>query len=227
MKAMILAAGRGERMRPLTDTTPKPLLKIGDKTLIEHHLVNLSENGFKQVVINLSYLGNQIQEALGDGERYGVSIIYSDEGADALETGGGIYQSLPLLGNEPFVVVNADIWCAYPIKPVIIHAGDLAHLILVDNPPQHLGGDFFLSGDKLSMHEGRRLTFSGIGYYRPELFEGSRPGKFPLAPLLHKAISDKQVSGTHYTGQWSDIGTPDRLQHLLDSLEKAGLVSAQ
>jgi len=214
MKAMILAAGRGERMRPLTDHTPKPLLKAGGKALIEYHLEALAAAGFNEVVINLADLGDQIQAKLGDGGRFGLNIRYSDEGERALETGGGIFKALPLLGDDRFLVVNGDVWCDYPCTLRGLARGDLAHLVLVDNPAYHAHGDFFLDAGRLSPTHGEKLTFSGIGYYTPSLFAHCQPGAFPLAPLLRRAIEVGKVSAEHYRGEWLDVGTPERLRAL-------------
>jgi len=208
MKAMILAAGRGERMRPLTDTTPKPLLKVGDRTLIEHHLLALARAGFREVVVNTGHLGAQIEAALGGGDRYGVRIIYSREDAAILDTGGGIYNALPLLGSAPFLVVNGDVFTDFAFERLPADPVGLAHLVLVPNPPQHPQGDFALQG------AAARFTFSGIGVYRPQLFADCRPGVFPLAPLLRQAMAAGQVSGELYEGMWRDVGTPARLQAL-------------
>ncbi|MGM0593859.1 MAG: N-acetylmuramate alpha-1-phosphate uridylyltransferase MurU [Pseudomonadota bacterium] len=213
MRAMILAAGRGERMRPLTDTTPKPLLLAGGRPLIEYHLEALAAAGFDQVVINHAHLGEQIERALGDGERYGLAIRYSAEGP-ALETGGGIFRALPLLGDEPFLVINGDIWCDYPYARLRELPVELAHLVLVDNPPQHPQGDFALDAGAVRESGSGCLTFSGIGLYRPELFAGCRDGAFRLAPLLRRAMAEGAVSGEHFRGHWFDIGTPERLKHL-------------
>lgn len=213
MKAMILAAGRGERMRPLTDTVPKPLLEAGGKRLIEYHLENLAQAGFCDIVINHAHLGEQLETALGDGSRYGVRIRYSAEGS-ALETGGGIFNALPLLGDDAFLVVNGDVWCDYPYANLRERPVDQAHLVLVDNPPQHPRGDFVLAQGMVRDEDGARLTFSGIGVYRPSLFTGCRPGAFPLAPLLRQAMLGGTLSGEHYQGRWFDIGTPERLQQL-------------
>jgi MurNAc alpha-1-phosphate uridylyltransferase len=213
MRAMILAAGRGERMRPLTDHTPKPLLRVGGRTLIEHQLQRLATAGYREVAVNLSWLGEQIRETLGDGSRFGLQIRYSEEPPGALETAGGIRHALPLLGAAPFLVVNGDIWCDHPLTP--FDPGEaLAHLVLVDNPEQHPQGDFSLHGDRASDSGGQRLTFSGIGYYRPELFDGLGEGPQPLAPLLRKAMAQGLVSGEHYRGNWIDVGTPQRLNAL-------------
>lgn len=221
MKAMILAAGRGERMRPLTDRTPKPLLQAGGRALIEYHIRALAGAGVDSLVVNLSYRGDQIRTALGDGSRYGVSISYSPEGEPPLETGGGIFHALALLGSEPFIVVNGDIWTRYPYASLPAQPDGLAHLVLVDNPEHHPQGDFHLrDGRVCSEGEGERLTFSGIGVYRPELFDGSAAGRFPLAPLLRRAMDADEVGGEHYRGPWLDIGTPQRLEELDRSLRQ-------
>lgn len=212
MKAMLLAAGRGERMRPLTDTTPKPLLRVGGQTLIERHMHALARAGITQVVINHAHLGEQLVAALGDGHAYGVSIAWSAEPAGALETGGGIFNALPLLGDAPFLVVNADIWTDFPFSGVPAEIDGLAHLVMVDNPEHHPDGDFSLSAGRLSQRGPAMLTFGGIGVYRPALFAGCSPGAFPLAPLLRTAMDAEQVSGEHYRGSWFDIGTPERLE---------------
>ena len=215
MKAMILAAGRGERMRPLTDETPKPLLQAGGKTLIEHQIARLRAAGLRDLVINHAHLGERIEQALGDGRRLGVSIQYSPEGqGQALETGGGIHRALPLLGTDPFLVVNGDIWSDIDYGRLRIAAGDLAHLVLVDNPAHHPDGDFALDGDRVRTDGPVRLTFAGVGIYRPELFADCRPGAFPLAPLLTGAMAQDRCGGSHHKGQWIDIGTPERLQRL-------------
>lgn len=211
---MILAAGRGERMRPLTDNTPKPLLRVGSQRLIEYLIESLAAAGFTELVINYAYLGTQIAQVLGNGGRYGVRIQYSAEGEQGLETGGGIFQALPLLGKEPFLVINGDIWTDYPFTKARQVPVRLAHLILVDNPPHHPQGDFALLGEQVIVEGVSRLTFSGIGIYRPELFVHCRPGRFPLAPLLRQAMHWDEVTGEHYRGQWWDIGTPARLGHL-------------
>jgi len=212
VKAMLLAAGRGERMRPLTDTTPKPLLRIGGQMLIERHVHALARAGIRQLVINHAHLGGQIERALGEGSAYGVQITYSPEPEGALETGGGIFNALPLLGTAPFLVLNADIWTDYPFARLPQTLDGLAHLVMVSNPPHHPDGDFSLSGGRLAQRGPAMLTFSGIGVYRPELFDGCSPGAFPLAPLLRTAMDAGRVSGEHYTGAWFDIGTPERLE---------------
>lgn len=219
MKAMILAAGRGERLRPLTDALPKPLLAVGKYCLIEWHILRLSQAGISDIVINLSYLGDKIREQLGDGHRYGVNIAYSEEPDPALETGGGIFNALPLLGTEPFVVVNGDVWTDYPFAQ-LTYPQALAHLVLVNNPQHHADGDFILQDSRVEAQgEGQRYTYSGIGVYRPELFAGCQPGRFPLAPILREAMNLGRVTGTLYTGHWHDIGTPQRLQAIREHVE--------
>jgi len=222
MKAMILAAGQGTRMRPLTDHTPKPLLPAGGKPLIVWHIEKLAHAGFRDIIINLAWLGWKIPEALGDGSRWGVHLHYSDEQhSGGLETAGGIIKALPLLGGQPFLVINGDIWCDYPYPPMALAENDLAHLVLVDNPPQHPLGDFGLENGRVSSESepGKaRFTFSGIGYYRPELFSGLPQGKLPLGPLLRTAMRKQQVSGEWFGGGWRDIGTPERLAELDQSL---------
>ena len=216
MKAMILAAGRGVRMRPLTDTTPKSLLAVGGKPLIAWQLEKLARAGFAEVVINHAHLGHLIEAALGDGSRFGLSIRYSAE-SEALETAGGIALALPLLGTEPFVVINADIYSDYDYSrlPGLRLEDRLAHLVLVDNPPQHPRGDFALEAGRVREAGRRMLTFSGIGVYAPRLFSGIPPrAKVPLAPLLRKAMAADRVSGEHYRGRWHDVGTSERLDAL-------------
>jgi N-acetyl-alpha-D-muramate 1-phosphate uridylyltransferase len=216
MKAMILAAGRGVRMRPLTDTTPKSLLAVGGKPIIAWQLEKLSRAGFAEVVINHAHLGHLIEAALGDGSRFGLSIRYSPE-VEALETAGGIALALPLLGTEPFLVINADIYSDYDYSTLAgLHLADsLAHLVLVDNPAQHPRGDFALEAGRVREAGRHMLTFSGIGVYAPRLFGGIPPGaKVPLVPLLCKAMGADRVSGEHYRGRWHDVGTAERLQAL-------------
>jgi len=214
MRAMILAAGRGERMRPLTDQTPKPLLEVGGKPLIQYHIEALRDAGFRELVVNHAHLGNQIVERLGDGAQFGVHIAYSAEPEGALETGGGIKQALPLLGEQPFLVINGDIWTDYPYQQLYREPEGLAHLVLIDNPPHHVQGDFQLNGRRVTTDGENKLTFSGIGLYRPDLFADSPGGAFPLAPLLRRAMQTGQVSGEYYQGRWLDIGTPQRLAEL-------------
>ncbi len=211
---MILAAGRGERMRPLTDRIPKPLLQAGGRSLIECHIEALRDAGFRELVINHAWLGEQIEQHLGDGSRLDVKILYSPEPEGALETGGGIQHALPLLGDEAFLVVNADIWTDYPYAELKHSPRGLAHLVLVDNPPHHPQGDFSLENGVVTDDGDAALTFSGIGVYRPALFAGQPPGAFPLAPLLRDAMRERQVSGEHYAGGWTDVGTPQRLEAL-------------
>ncbi len=213
MRAMILAAGRGERMRPLTDHTPKPLLQVAGKTLLMWHLEQLRAAGITELVINHAWLGDQIESALGDGSAFGVRVQWSREG-EALETLGGIVKALPLLGADPFLVVNGDIWCDYSYAHLQLPAGKLAKLVLVDNPPQHPEGDFALNDGQLYAEGPNKLTFSGIGIYHPDLFRGCVVEKARLAPLLRQAMASKQIAGEHYRGQWHDVGTPARLQEL-------------
>ncbi|MDN4546561.1 MULTISPECIES: N-acetylmuramate alpha-1-phosphate uridylyltransferase MurU [unclassified Pseudomonas] len=212
MKAMILAAGKGERMRPLTLTTPKPLVRAGGVPLIEYHLRALAAAGFTDIVINHAWLGQQIEDYLGDGSRYGVSIQYSAEG-EPLETGGGIFRALPLLGDEAFLVVNGDIWTDYDFSVLHPSITGLAHLVLADNPAHHPTGDFSLIGDQVrdGQPDTATLTYSGIAVLHPQLFDGCSAGAFKLAPLLRKAMADGQVSGEHLKGHWVDVGTHERL----------------
>jgi len=221
MKAMILAAGRGERMRPLTDSKPKPLLKLADKALIEYCLENLVAAGFVDIVINVAYLGHQIIEYCGDGSRWQASIQYSDEGQTALETAGGIAKALPLLGDSPFLVVNADILFDYPLASLRKRSIELAHLVLIDNPPHHPHGDFCLQETGFLSEQGaQKLTFSGIGVYDPALFAEVKVGQaLKLRPLLQQAMRVGKVSGEYFGGLWCDIGTPQRLQEVAGSLE--------
>ena len=226
MRIMLLAAGRGERMRPLTDHTPKPLLEVGGKPLILWHIERLARAGLTELVINHAHLGEQIVRALGDGKQYGVSIAYSDEGS-ALETAGGIAYALPLLGDDAFAVINADIYCDYDFAQLAKRAaalrrnGDICHLVLINNPEQHPNGDFGLSGERVT-DTAPKLTFSGIGIYNPVLFRDITRGSIaPLAPLLREQIALGKVSGEHFKGHWVDVGTPQRLQQLDNSLRAA------
>ncbi|MFO8154021.1 N-acetylmuramate alpha-1-phosphate uridylyltransferase MurU [Thioalkalivibrio sp.] len=214
MRAMILAAGRGERMRPLTDRTPKPLLTVGGIPLIEHAIARLHSAGYRDLVINLGHLGAQIEERLGTGERLGVAVRYSREPPGALETAGGIREALPWLGEAPFLVINGDIWCDHPLRPPVLEPATLAHLVLAANPAHHPGGDFTLEAGRVGLSGGHRHTFSGIGWYRPELFAELPRGRRPLAPVLRAAIADGRVAGELHTQTWIDIGTPDRLEQL-------------
>ncbi|MGE8148030.1 N-acetylmuramate alpha-1-phosphate uridylyltransferase MurU [Pseudomonas frederiksbergensis] len=212
MKAMILAAGKGERMRPLTLTTPKPLVRAGGVPLIEYHLRALAAAGFTEIVINHAWLGQQIEDYLGDGSRYGVSIQYSPEG-EPLETGGGIFRALPLLGDEAFVVVNGDIWTDYDFNALRQPLTGLAHLVLADNPAHHPAGDFVLVDGQVrdGQPDAKTLTYSGIAVLHPTLFEGCTAGAFKLAPLFRQAMAAGQVSGERLEGQWVDVGTYERL----------------
>lgn len=216
MKAMILAAGLGKRMRPLTDHTPKPLLEVAGKPLIVYHIERLRAAGYHELVINTHYRADQIHDCLGNGTLFGVDIQYSEEQPQLLETGGGILQALPLLGDHPFCVINGDIWTDHPLQAPTLSAETLAHLVLVKNPEHHPAGDFGLSGQQITNQA--QWTFSGIGWYRPELFRHHIPGQFPLAPILRKAADRHQVSGTLFSGTWIDIGTPERLQQVRDSV---------
>lgn len=217
-KAMILAAGRGERMRPLTDRMPKPLLEVAGKPLIEYHLESLSRAGILQIVINVAYLGDQIVDRLGDGQQFGVSIEYSREPVGALETGGGIKRALPLLGNDPFIVVNGDVWVDFEFSGLSLPADRRAHLVLVRNPSHNSAGDFLLVDGQLMAGVGERLTYSGIGVYNHRFFEGTPEDAFPLAPLLRQQMDKGLVSGEYYPGRWEDVGTPARLKVLDEEL---------
>ncbi|WP_207887548.1 N-acetylmuramate alpha-1-phosphate uridylyltransferase MurU [Pseudomonas sp. 30_B] len=214
MKAMILAAGKGERLRPLTLHTPKPLVRAGGVPLIEYQLRALRRAGFEQLVINHAWLGQQIEDYLGDGARFDVDIRYSPEG-EPLETGGGIFKALPLLGDDAFVIANGDIWTDFDYASLhgALAEGDLAHLVLVDNPGHHSRGDFCLRAGRVSDYrEGEpSLTYSGIAVLHPALFEGCEPGAFKLAPLLRRAMEAGRVSGVQHAGRWVDVGTHERL----------------
>ena len=215
MRAMILAAGRGERMRPLTDTQAKPLLEVGGKPLIQYHLEALARAGIKSVVINLAWQGELIRSALGSGERFSVQIRFSEEPEGALETGGGILAALPLLGADPFLVISGDIWSEFPLDSCIdrlAHA-DVAHFVLVPNPDFHAQGDFGIESGRL-LDRAPRHTYANIGVLRPEFFGGRRPGRFALAPLMFDWIRQGRVSGELYRGPWHNLGTPAQLAHL-------------
>ena len=224
MKAMILAAGRGERMRPLTDRTPKPLLEAGGKPLIVWHIERLACAGFRELVINTAYLGERIEARLGNGSSWGVQIAYSRESEGALETGGGIHHALNLLGQEAFAAINSDIWTDYPFARLPKEPEGLAHIVLVDNPPHHPEGDFVLEAGRLRRRTQTPsltpLTFSGVGVYRPELFAACAAGRFPLAPLLRARFDQGLIAGEHYCGTWQDIGAPERLAALDRSLRR-------
>ncbi|MDG2045605.1 MAG: nucleotidyltransferase family protein [Halioglobus sp.] len=219
MKAMILAAGVGERMRPLTEHTPKPLLRVADTPLIEHHIRRLASAGFSEIVINVAHLGEQIMDYCADGRQWGVTIVYSPE-RSPLETAGGIVNALPLLGNKPFLVVNSDIWIDYPFAKLAVYRlrpDEVAHLVMVENPPQHVFGDFQLDdeGWVRPLEAGTYgWTYAGLGVYSATFFAAISQGKKPLRPLLDAAISKGQLGGERYLGQWQDVGTPERLQEL-------------
>ncbi len=227
MKAMILAAGKGERMRPLTNHTPKPLLKVGGKPLIQHHIEKLSSSGFKDLVINHSWLGGQIENFLGDGSDFGVSIAYSSE-KEPLETAGGIIKALPLIGEEPFLLISGDIWTDYSFNNLrrFSNMSELAHLVMVKNPSHHLEGDFLLQEDGMlslkesilesesSIRESLSCTYSGIGVLHPKLFLGLGPAKMALAPVFRSAVKNAQLSAEYFDGEWSDIGTIERLEDI-------------
>jgi MurNAc alpha-1-phosphate uridylyltransferase len=211
---MILAAGRGERMRPLTEKLPKPLLEVGGHRLIEYHLASLVDLSVRDVVVNLSWHGDRIREAFGDGSEHGVSIRYSEEGPEPLGTGGGLFAALPLLGDAPFLVVNGDVWTDFPLRSLKAPDASLAHLVLVDNPEHHPGGDFGLDGGGRATAGPSKLTFSGVSMLDPRLFDGCEPGIFALKPLLDAALAQGRLSGQRHGGAWRDVGTPARLAAL-------------
>ncbi|MBB6094380.1 MurNAc alpha-1-phosphate uridylyltransferase [Povalibacter uvarum] len=215
MKAMILAAGRGERMKPLTDETAKPLLSVGGKSLIQYHLENLAAIGIREIVINLAWKGALIRDALGDGGRFGVRITYSDEGDAALETGGGVFKALPLLGPGPFVVISGDVWTDYPLERLtrVPQDRDVAHFVVVPNPDFHTRGDFALADGRL-VRDGEKFTYGNLGVFRPEFFEACAPGRFALAPIMFDWIDRGRVSGELYEGRWHNVGTPAQLAEL-------------
>ena len=214
MRAMVLAAGRGERMRPLTDTLPKPLLSVGGRPLIAWHLAALARAGIREVVINLCWLGEKLRAALGDGAAYGVSITYSEEGPVALETGGGILRALPLLGPDPFIVVSGDVWTDIDFARVRLEPDALAHLVLIPNPPHHPRGDFGLESGWVVNRDNDRLTYGNVGIYHPEFFAGGPDGRFPLIQPLNRGIAARTVRGELHSGDWCDVGTPARLAEL-------------
>lgn len=227
MRALVFAAGKGERMRPLTEHTPKPLLEAGGKALLVWHLEKLAAIGVREVVVNISWLADCFEPALGDGSCWGLRLHYSHEGAEPLETGGGMHKALALLGDAPFLAVNGDIWADYDFSRLPSTPEGMAHLVMVDNPSQHPRGDFHLDASG-QLHDGGSptLTFSGIGLYRPDILKGWRkvigdatgvelnPPRFKLAPLLKAAMAKDQVSGEHHRGRWTDVGTPERLARL-------------
>lgn len=214
MKAMILAAGRGQRLAPITDHIPKPLLKIGPHRLIEYHLIALAAAGFSEVIINVSHLAEMVMVILGNGDRYGIKITYSHEKEQALETGGGIFNALHFFDGKHFLVINGDIWTDYPLQNLRKNYDTLAHVILVNNPSHNLKGDYYFSQNKITEHGSQKLTFAGINVYHPELFKDCQPGKFRLPPLLQTPIIQERVSGEHYQGHWVDVGTEERLKQL-------------
>ena len=214
MKAMILAAGRGERMRPLTEKLPKPMLEVGGHRLIEYHLAALVALGVRDVVINLSWQGERIRESLGDGTARGLTIRYSDEGPEPLGTGGGLFAALPLLGEAPFIVVNGDVWTDFPLRSLRLPPESVAHLVLVANPEHHPSGDFALAPGGRVVEGPDTLTFSGVSMLDPRLFDGCVAGVFALKPLLERALAAGRLSGQRYGGSWRDVGTPARLAAL-------------
>lgn len=227
MKALIFAAGKGERMRPLTHHTPKPLLEVGGKRLIDWHIEKLAATGVRDIVINTSWLAECFEPALGDGSRWKVKLHYSYEGAEPLETGGGMLQALKIIGDESFIAVNGDIWSDVNYTALPTQISGLAHLVLVDNPVHHPMGDFSLAQNgKIASEGANKLTFSGVGIYHPSLFEHWRaiigevngvdetPPRFKLAPLLREAMHHDKVSGEYHAGRWTDVGTPERLEEL-------------
>ncbi len=214
MIAMVLAAGRGERMRPLTETTPKALVEVHGRSLLERHLDRLAAAGIDTVVINLGWLGERIAERVGSGGEYGLNVIYSPEGDNILETGGGIHRALPLLGRDPFLVVNADVYTDMPLPRAELAAADTGHLVLVPRPAHREHGDFDLRDGRIRESGSAAYTFSGIAVYRPEFFADCEPGRFPLAPMLKAAAREDRLAGSLYEGMWEDVGTPERLAEL-------------
>ncbi len=209
---MLLAAGRGERLRPLTDEVPKSLVEVRGESLLERHLANIRAAGVRTVVINLGWLGEKIFERIGSGTRYGLDVLYSQEGENILETGGGIHRALPMLGEGPFLVVNADIYTDMPVPDIELADEHIGHLVMVPSPEYRDGGDFDIEGGLIRNGESQKLTFSGVAIYRPAFFDGCEPGRFPLAPMLREAADNGQLSGSLYAGLWADIGTPERLK---------------
>jgi MurNAc alpha-1-phosphate uridylyltransferase len=214
MKAMILSAGYGKRLRPLTDRIPKPLVPVGGKPLIVHHLEKLAKAGFREIVINLGHLGSKIPEALGDGSSMGLDIAYSDEGPEPLETGGGITKALPLLGQETFLVVNGDVWCDldFTTIPTQLPEKDDALLFLVPQPAWREKGDFSLQNDRVLESDSPDLLYAGIALYHPRILEGAKVEKFSIVPRLRQSIGLNRVGGILHSGEWDDVGTPERLE---------------
>jgi MurNAc alpha-1-phosphate uridylyltransferase len=215
---MLLAAGRGERLRPLTDERPKPLLEVGGQSLLERHLQTLHAAGIRTVVINLGWLGEQIVQRVGSGANFGLEVVYSPEGDNILETGGGIHNALPLLGDDPFIVVNADVFTDMPLPTKALEEGMQGHLVMVPQPEYRPHGDFDLRDGLVRNGDQPSLTFSGVAIYRPEFFAGCEAGRFPLAPMLREAADAGQLSGEVYSGTWMDVGTPERLRATNDEL---------
>ena len=213
MRAMILAAGRGERLRPITDEIPKPLVEVRGQSLLERHLEHVRRAGIREVVINIDWLGHKIVECVGTGERFGLDVTYSDETGNVLETGGGIHKALPLLGDQPFLVINADVYTDMPVPDVKLGAAHLGHLVLVPTPDYRSGGDFDLE-DGLLRNGERRYTFSGVAVYRPGFFAECEPGRFSIAPMLRAGAAAGRLAGSIYEGDWADVGTPERLAAL-------------
>lgn len=214
MIAMILAAGRGERLRPLTDTTPKSLIEVRGQSLLERHLENIRDAGISDVVINLGWLGEQIEARITGGSKYGVNVQFSPEGDNVLETGGGIHRALPMLGDEPFLVVNADVFTDMPVPDITVSDDHIGHLVLVPTPDYHHGGDFDLDEGLVRNGDAPSLTFSGVAVYRPEFFKDCEAGRFSIVPMLREAADDGRLQGSIYKGLWADVGTAERLAAL-------------
>jgi len=227
MKAMVLAAGRGERMRPLSDSTPKPLLLAGGKPLVGYLLAALARAGIREVVVNLSWLGERIRSTLGNGADFGVQISYTEEGPVPLETGGGIVNALPLLGAEPFIVVSGDIWTDFDFRSLRVAADADAQVVLVPNPAHHPRGDFALEGDRVIVRDSDRLTYANIGLYRPEMFSGCAMGRFPLVQVLDRSLASGKLRGQVHRGEWMNIGTAQQLATLDARLRGVGARAAR
>ncbi len=217
MRAMILAAGRGNRLRPITDILPKSLVEVRGRSMLERHLDMVKAAGVDTVVINIDWLGEMIRERIGMGANYGLEVLYSDETGNVLETGGGIFKALPLLGDDPFLVVNADIYTDMPMPSLRLDDDVLGHLVLVPKPSFKASGDFDLVEGRVQNSESPTLTFSGVAVYRPEFFAACEPGRFPLAPMLQAAADEGKLSGEIYAGSWEDVGTPERLAQINQS----------